>query len=178
MLAAHGDLISLTSNLTTFIATVDFTQGGSETLTINVPAGANDKRFYNKPAPLVKYTSGGNHLPGRWNPPGLFASGNIIYTPESTSIFGVTNTQTDTNGYRYSDAEASGFYDIQYSTDSAASVLSSNAETYDMSNGDTLTMKVDNGSNQTATFNATAGYTESTIAVTDKFLIVAGVMIK
>jgi hypothetical protein len=168
-LAYHARFLNITSNSDTFVAGTDFSNGTLDPLTIAISAGAYNKRIYNAPAPLITNMSSTRHIPGRFNPVGLMTT-SAIYTPEPQHAFRIQNTNPGTQGYSYSAPDADG-YNIQNSADTAATILSSNSGTYDMSAGDTLQMRIDGGAVQTAIFDATPGYTESRVAVTDQFVI-------
>lgn len=168
-LVYHAKLLDIVLNTKTFIAGVDFTNEGSESFGISFSSGSYNTRVYNKPAPLVKYSSSSKHIAGRFNPASLWVN-SITYAPEQITAFKITNPTLGTRGYSFSLPDSDG-YTVKYPSDTTASILSSNSGTYDMSAGDTLQMKIDGGPVQTATFDATPGYTESRIPVTSQFIV-------
>jgi hypothetical protein len=170
-LVQHAKFLNLSLNSKTFVSGVDFTNEGSQTLSISV-SGPYDKRIYNRPAPLVKYISNPRQVPGRFSPAGLWST-SAVFTPEQLTAFKITNPNPATRGYSYSESDIDG-YSVRYPVDSVATILSTNSGNYDMSAGDTLKMKIDGGVEQTATFDATPGYTESRVAITDQFIVKAG----
>lgn len=170
-LAYHNKLLNVTSNTKIFVAGADFTNGGTQNLNISVPVGLFNNRIYNNPPPFVKYQSTLKHIPGVFNPYGLLVS-SVSFIPKPLPVFNIT-CDPHTQGYSYSAPDADG-YDITDSSNSSATVLSSNSGPYNMSAGDTLFIRVDNGGVQTATFDALPGYTESRIVVANRFIIETG----
>ena len=149
--APHARILKSTLNTRQFVPNTNFTEGGSETLKFSVATGSYGRRIYNKFAPLVKYVTESKHVPGKISG---FLTTLATYTPEPLSAFNVTNNAV---------------------VKTRATVLSTNSGTYDMSLGNTLKMKIDGGSEQTATFDATPGYVESRVDTFDMFVIKTGI---
>ncbi|MDD5649579.1 MAG: hypothetical protein PHF86_04065 [Candidatus Nanoarchaeia archaeon] len=166
-LAQHGSVLNITPMFNTYVAGTDFSNGGTEPLHISLPV-INDLRVYNKPAPLVRYETVPTHIPGRFSPEGLM-SNNVSFGPEPLPAFSIT-AEPRTQGYSYSLADPDGYL-VTVPADTSATIIGSNYGPFDFSAGDTLSMRIDGGSNQTATFNALPGYTESRIAVSNQFII-------
>ena len=173
-LVSHASLLNLTQEIDIFNAGVDFTNGGTQTLGISISAGSNDKRIYNNPTPSVQYAFGSKHIPGKWSPTGLYTT-NITYTPEQLNAMRLSYTNVGTSGYSYTPQDADGLYLINVSADTAATILSTNLETYNLEGNDDLILKIDGAPAETAVFDATAGYTESNAAVESGFVIQSGV---
>ena len=172
-LAYHARLLNIVTNTQSFVPGTDFSSSGSEPLTISVNSGSYNRRIYNTPSPLVKYDTETKHTPGRFTPVSLLTT-SAIFTPEALSGFTITNPTVGVPGYSYSSADTDGYL-VNYPADTVATTLSSNSGPYDLSAGDTLKIEVDGGVEQTATFDATPGYTESRVAITDQFVIKTGV---
>ncbi len=170
-LASHGGIINLTNEVDIYTAPADFTLGGSEQL--NITVSGSDKRVYNKPTPIVRYTGQSKLINGKFTPPTLFT--NIVDFDLEMFGFDLTGLLSEIPGYSYAATDPDGLYDITRTADTVATTLSSNSETYDLDGANTLDVAVDNGSPQTATFDATSGYTESNAASTTGFAIKAGV---
>jgi hypothetical protein len=171
-LSHHADLLNVTPSSKTYNAGTDFTDGGVEVLSLSVLVGLYDTKIYQKPAPLVRYTSDVKHIPGKFTPQKLmtnFAS----YVPSPLPAFTIS-ANPNTQGYTYSTPDTDG-YNILHSEDTVATIISSNSGPYNFSAGDTLSMRIDGTGFQTATFNATPGYTESRVAITNQFVIRTGV---
>lgn len=171
-LSHHADLLNITLNERTYFAGADFTDGGVEVLNLSIPSGSFDSKIYQKPAPLVRYLSDLKHIPGKFSPQKLMTT-TASFVPEPLPAFTIS-ANPNTQGYTYSTPDADG-YNILHSADTAATIISSNSGPYNFSAGDTLSMRIDGTGFQTATFNATPGYTESRIAITNQFVIRAGV---
>jgi len=171
-LSHHADLLNITPNVRTYYAGTDFTDGGVEVLNLSIPPSSYDPKIYQKPAPLVRYTSDLKHIPGKFSPQKLMTT-TASYVPSPLPAFTIS-ANPNTQGYTYSTPDADG-YNILHSADTAATIISSNSGPYNFSAGDTLSMRIDGTGFQTATFNATPGYTESRVAIINQFVIRAGV---
>lgn len=167
-LAYHGSVLNITTNVNTYVAGTDFSNGGDEPLHILFDAGSYERRVYNKPAPLVRYSTETIQIPGRFSPDGLM-SNSVSFGPEPLPVFTIS-AEPHTQGYSYSTPDADGYL-ISSPADTVATMIAINTGPFDMSAGDTLSMRIDGGSVQTAVIDALPGYTESRIAITNQFVI-------
>jgi hypothetical protein len=166
--SSHGAILNRQYEYKNFVLNTDFTKGGSESLSINV-SGGTDKRIYNNPVPMVKYSTELKTIPGRFNNTALFSTTNS-FVPELLPAFKLSNSRVGTKGFSYSDARPTGLFTI-VGSDTSAVLVSTNSETYDLSDGDTIQLKIDGGTVQTATIDATPGYVLSRLFTTSGFVV-------
>ena len=166
--AYHASILNITYNENTYYAGDDFSDGGSENLTVNVTL---PEKVYYKPAPDVRYVSSPTQIQGYFSPYELM-NNTVSFIPETIPAFNIS-ADPGTKGYSYSTPDSDG-YNIQTYADTTASVLSSNSGPYNMSTGNSLSISVDGNSIQTITIDAISGYTESRVDVFNGFVIRPG----
>ena len=168
LLASHDKLLNISYGTDIYYAGINFTEGDFETLSLSIPSGANNTKIYNKPAPVVTNLGDGKIIAGRFSPAGLFTN-SAIFTLEDNEAFSIKGLLTGSAGYSYS-RPGSNFNIVE---DTAASVTGTNVESFMMSPGDSIDMRID-GIFESASFVATAGYVESSSPIASNFIIKAG----
>lgn len=172
-LAEHDKLLNLKRETKIFTAGGDFSEGGSQSLSISVVGATSGNRLYNQPAPLVHYVSSNKHIPGSWTPLGFYSS-SANYNPQGTPAFRLQCGITGTQGYTFSSSSGTGTFNIPNGADTQAGVLSTNTQYYDLEPGYDIKIRVDGKAEQIATFSATNGSAETAFAITEQFIVGAG----
>lgn len=173
--SVHASIMNLRSSTANFVYGVDFEESydGVGTfpdsppkhypLGITIPV-VNDDRIYNQPAPEFRYADD-KYIPAHAITP-LYNS-SATFNLFKRLAFSIQSNKTAMSGYAISGADFDGMFMINRPNDTAATMLSVNAELYDLSTADTITVSVDGTAPQSSVVAADSAYVTGTDVLSD-----------